>query len=83
METPEAVAITLIDAEDSDEYGVPHTHTMSIASVIGYLDGPVRRDLSDPQFGEPEVDEAISLVRAGQIKEANAVLRPLGIRLSA
>lgn len=75
--------ITLRDIDNRDDNGAPYEITTSVESVIGYLDGPLRRDLSDQEIGGPDIDEAIEHLRAGRIDEANALVNHMSVQLSA
>lgn len=72
--------ITLRDIDNRDEDGAPYEITVAHESVIGYLDGPLRRDLTDAVFGE-DIDEAINHVRAGRLDAANKILNPMSVYL--
>ena len=73
--------ITLRDIDNRDDTGKPYEITTAVESVIGYLDGPLRRDLSEPAIGGPDIDEAIGHVRAGRLDEANALLNHMNVWL--
>jgi hypothetical protein len=47
-----------------------------------YLDGPVRRDLTDAEIGGPDIDDAIKLLRSGSIDGANALVNHMGVYLT-
>jgi hypothetical protein len=74
--------ITLRDVDNRDENGAPYEITVAHESVIGYLDGPLRRDLTEPDLHADLIDAAIEHVRAGRIREANGLLNNMSIYLS-
>ena len=66
--------IRLRDIDNRGDDGAPYEFTAEPEKVIGYLDGPLRRDLRDPEVAW--LGEAIAKVRSGDIDGANALLNP-------
>lgn len=77
--TAEKAQITLrdIDNRDGDE---PYQFTGTAEQVCGYIDGPLRRDLTEPH--DDELADAMAAVRRGDIGAANHVLNHMAVYLS-
>lgn len=75
----EKAQITLrdIDNRDGDE---PYQFTGTAEQVCGYIDGPLRRDLTAPH--DDDLAGAMEAVRRGEIESANHVLNPMSVYLS-
>jgi hypothetical protein len=69
-----AVKIKLRDIDNRGDDGAPYEFVGEAEKVVGYLDGPLRRDLRDPAVAW--LDEAIARVRRGEIDAANELLNP-------
>ena len=76
---PEKAHITLrdIDNRDGDE---PYQFTGTTEEVCGYIDGPLRRDLTEPH--DDDLADAMDAVRRGDIEAANHVLNHMSVYLS-
>ena len=66
-----------IDNRDGDE---PYQFTGTAEQVCGYIDGPLRRDLTEPHGDD--IAGAMEAVRRGDIEAANHVLNPMAVYLS-
>lgn len=64
--------IILRDIDNRGEDGVPYEFSGDTNQIVGYLDGPLRRDLRDPEAAW--LGEAIEHVRSGDLDAANAIL---------
>ena len=75
----EKAQITLrdIDNRDGDE---PYQFTGTAEQVCGYIDGPLRRDLTEPH--DDDLAGAMAAVRRGDLPTANHVLNPMAVYLS-
>ena len=71
------------DLDNRDEDGAPYEFTGSLDQVAGYLDGPLRSDLTDPAASAADLDAAIEHVRGGRLASANLLLKPMSIRLDS
>lgn len=67
-----------IDNRDGD---TPYEFEGEAQQIIGYLDGPLRRDLRDPAASIPALSAAIEAVREGDLPNANEHLKSLGVHL--
>lgn len=75
--------ITLRDVDNRDENGAPYEITAAAESVAEYIGGPLRSDLTEAALHELDLDAAIEHVLAGRLAEANAILNPMSVYLSA
>lgn len=74
--------VTMRDMDNRGDDGEPYEFTKGIESVVSYLDGPLRQDLSAPDIGGPDIDDAIALLRDGDVEGANARVNHMGVYLS-
>lgn len=73
-----ATKITLRDIDNRDG-DAPYEFTGTPEQVCGYIDGPLRSDLTEPR--DDDLAEAMSAVRSGDLDKANAILRPMAVHL--
>lgn len=74
--------ITLRDIDNRDDAGAPFEFTGDVDSVVRYLDGAVRSDLTDGATAGADLDEAIALLRGGSVEMASGLLRPMSVYLT-
>lgn len=72
--------IHLSDPDNRDDRGASFEFTGSVAKVIKYLDGPLRRDVK--KDGIEEVDAAIAALHAGDFDKARDAARRCGVYLT-
>lgn len=70
--------LTLRDVDNRDADGAAYEFTGTPAKLVGYLNGPVRSDLSTPQAAE-RLGAGIAAIRAGDLELANKHLATLSI----
>lgn len=49
--------ITMRDMDNRGDDGEPYEFTKGVESVVSYLDGPLRRDLTDAEIGGPDIED--------------------------
>lgn len=78
-QTTEKAQITLRDIANRDG-AEPYQFTGTAEQVCGYIDGPLRSDLTDPR--DDDLADAMDAVRRGDLPTANHVLNPMAVYLS-
>ena len=73
------MSITLRDIDNRDGDGAPYEFTGTAEEICGYLDGPLRRDLTNNH--DDDLFDAMEAVGRGDIDAANAILRPMSVHL--
>lgn len=74
---------TMRDLDNRCDDGPFEIKTEEVEVVVAYLDGALRSDLSDPEIGGPDIDEAIACLRAGDIDQANALVSHMSVSIAA
>lgn len=64
----------LRDLDNRDEDGSPFVVIGDLVTIVTYLDGPVRGDLTDPNVGGDDLDSAINRLADHDLDGANAIL---------
>jgi hypothetical protein len=73
--------ITLRDIDNRGDDGAPYEFTGTAEQIIGYLDGPLRRDLRDDSA--LDIEGAIAAIRRDDLITANGILnRGAAVHLS-
>lgn len=73
--------ITLQDLDNRDDEWTRYQFTGTAEKVIGYIDGPVRRDLTEVAVSTGLLDSAIEHLRAERFVAAASLLDGFAIRL--
>jgi len=71
--------ITLRDMDNRDGDGAPFEFIGTVGRAIGYIDGPLRKDLRE---SDPMVDRVIGLLRANVFGSAITMAKQWGLYLS-
>lgn len=74
--------IIMRDMDNRTDDDGPFVFTGVVEAVVNYIDAPLRNDLSDPDIGGPDIDEAIACLRSGDIDQANALLNHMRVYLT-
>ncbi|MCT2085055.1 hypothetical protein M3D75_02900 [Microbacterium enclense] len=75
------MTLTLRDYDNRDDDGAHFETTGTPDQIIGYLDGALRSDLTDPDDGAV-LDAAITALREGEVDRADAELRHFAVRVA-
>lgn len=74
--------VRLRDIDNRDDQGAPYEVVTTLSKAARYIDGPVRRDLTDANTHDEELDQAIADLTAENIAAANRILNQFSVYIT-
>lgn len=74
--------VRLRDIDNRDDQGAPYEVVTTLSKAARYIDGPVRRDLTDANTHDEALDQAIADLTAENIAAANRILNQFSVYIT-